>query len=160
MSEHLNRQRTVLIVDDVEDNRVLLQRSLRSGGYRTVEAPDGRQALAIIQDSPPDIVLLDWMMPGLSGLETLKAIREFHDANHLPVIMCTALGEDENVVEALRSGANDYVVKPISLPVLRARIITQLAHSDSFADVDGKRQESKKRMAEQMRRLMEAQGKA
>jgi DNA-binding response OmpR family regulator len=155
MTSMERRQRTVLIVDDIEDNRVLLERTLQSAGYRTLLADGGRGALDIVNSDTPDIILLDWMMPGLSGLETLKAIREFHSAARLPVIMCTAVGEDDNVVEALEAGANDYVVKPFSLQVLRARMSAHLAQSETVANLDSDRHETKQRMAAQLRRLME-----
>lgn len=155
MSPPLAQGRTVLIVDDLEANRVLLERSLASAGYRTVSAEDGASALSILGSERVDIVLLDWMMPGLSGLDTLRAIRQTHSQDGLPVIMCTAVGEDENVVEAIESGANDYVVKPISLPVLRARMATHLTRSNTIAALEHEREASVKRMSEQMRRLME-----
>lgn len=148
--------RTILIVDDLEANRALLERSLASAGYRTLSAESGAAALAIMRSEPVDLVLLDWMMPGLSGLDTLRAIREHHSQDALPVIMCTAVGEDENIVEAIESGANDYVVKPISLPVLRARMATHLSRSATFAALEHERTTSLKRMSDQMRRLMEA----
>lgn len=156
MTEQRTSQRSVLIVDDIEDNRILLERSLVSAGYRTITACDGAAALSEISNRTPSIVLLDWMMPGLSGLETLKAIRETHTAARLPVIMCTAVGEDEHVVEAIEAGANDYVVKPISLPILRARMNAHLSQSDMVSSLDNEKSETKKRMAMQMRRLMEA----
>lgn len=155
MSPPVAQGRTVLIVDDLEANRVLLERSLASAGYRTVSADDGASALSILGSERVDIVLLDWMMPGLSGLDTLRAIRQAHSQDCLPVIMCTAVGEDENVVEAIESGANDYVVKPISLPVLRARMATHLTRSNTIAALEHEREASVKRMSEQMRRLME-----
>ena len=150
--DHLH---TVLIVDDLEANRVLLERSLASAGYRTLSAECGASALAILSRESCDIVLLDWMMPGLSGLDTLRAIRQGHSQDRLPVIMCTAVGEDENIVEALESGANDYVVKPISLPVLRARMATHLNRSATLATLEQDHELSVKRMSEQLRRLME-----
>ena len=150
-----NRPRTVLIVDDLEANRVLLERSLVSAGYRTISAECGAEALAILSNERVDIVLLDWMMPGLSGLDTLRAIRQSYSADVLPVIMCTAVGEDENIVEAIESGANDYVVKPISLPVLRVRMATHVSRSDTIAALEQEHDTSKRRMGEQMRRLME-----
>lgn len=152
------RMRTILIVDDLEANRVLLERSLSSGGYRTLAVDSGAAALAALRCEPVDLVLLDWMMPGLSGLDTLRAIREHHSQDALPVIMCTAVGEDENIVEAIESGANDYVVKPISLPVLRARMATHLSRSATIAALEHERSTSLKRMSEQMRRLMNARG--
>lgn len=149
------RLRTILIVDDLEANRVLLERSLASAGYRTLSAECGAEALAMLGAQAVDLVLLDWMMPGLSGLDTLRAIRQCHSQDALPVIMCTAVGEDENVVEAMESGANDYVVKPISLPVLRARMANHLSRSATIAALEHERDASVKRMSEQMRRLME-----
>lgn len=150
-----SQRRTVLIVDDLEANRVLLERSLAPAGYRTLSAHCGASALATLSAEPVDLVLLDWMMPGLSGLDTLRAIRENYSQDALPVIMCTAVGEDENIVEAIESGANDYVVKPISLPVLRARMATHLSRSATIAALEHERATSLKRMSEQMRRLME-----
>jgi DNA-binding response OmpR family regulator len=148
-------RRTVLIVDDLEANRVLLERSLSVAGYRTLCAEDGASALALLGADSVDIVLLDWMMPGLSGLDTLRAIRQRFSADALPVIMCTAVGEDDNIVEAIESGANDYVVKPISLTVLRARMATHLSRSHTIAALERDREASVRRMGEQMRRLME-----
>lgn len=150
------RQRTILIVDDIEDNRVLLERVLKSAGYRTISACDGAGALAVLSSETVDLVLLDWMMPGLSGIEILKTIRTTHDQSHLPVIMCTAVGEEENIVDAIEAGANDYVVKPISLPILRARMSIHLSHAEAVARLDQEKLSSQRRMAEQMRRLFEA----
>lgn len=149
-------RRTVLIVDDLEANRVLLERSLAAAGYNTICADDGARALAVLSGADSvDIVLLDWMMPGLSGLDTLRAIRQRHSPDRLPVIMCTAVGEDDNVVAAIESGANDYVVKPISLPVLRARMATHLNRSNTITALELEREASVRRTSEQMRRLME-----
>ena len=156
MSTHGTRQRSVLIVDDIEDNRILLSRSLACAGYRTITAHDGASALSEISTRIPSIVLLDWMMPGLSGLETLKAIREAHTAARLPVIMCTAVGEERHVVEAIEAGANDYVVKPVSLSILRARMSVHLSQSEMVSNLDTEKAEAKQRMAMQMRRLMQA----
>ena len=155
MTQTDNTRRTALIVDDLEANRVLLERSLSSAGYNTLSAECGASALAILSSESVDIVLLEWMMPGLSGLDTLRAIRQSHSDAQLPVIMCTAVGEDDNIVEAMESGANDYVVKPISLPVLRARMATQLSRSHTIATLEQEHETSVRRMSEQMRRLME-----
>lgn len=131
MTESLNTQRRILIVDDVEDNRNVLDRHLRRAGFATDVAADGMTAIGVISASPPDVVLLDWMMPGLSGLETLQAIRERFDENQLPVIMCTALGEETTIVDAIKAGANDFVMKPINMPILMARMKSQLARKDA-----------------------------
>lgn len=130
MNEHVSTQRRILIVDDVEDNRNVLERHLRRAGFATDTAVDGMSALAMVTESQPDVVLLDWMMPGLSGLETLRAMREKFDENELPIIMCTALGEETTIVDAIRAGANDYVMKPISMPILMVRMKSQLARKD------------------------------
>ena len=119
--------RRILIVDDIEDNRVVLDRHLRRSGFATELCCDGMTALSQISSpEPPDLILLDWMMPGLSGLETLKAIRERYDENQMPVIMCTAIGEETSVVVAIQAGANDFVMKPINFPILMARLRSQL----------------------------------
>lgn len=131
MTESLNTQRRILIVDDVEDNRNVLDRHLRRAGFATEVAADGMTAIGMISASPPDVVLLDWMMPGLSGLETLQAIRERFDENQVPVIMCTALGEETTIVDAIKAGANDFVMKPINVPILMARMKSQLARKDA-----------------------------
>ncbi len=130
---HVGDQKLILIVDDIEDNRVLLERALMTSGYATLSAASGREALSIISRRLPDMVLLDWMMPELSGLETLRAIRELHPSSRLPVIMCTAIGEEMSVVAAIGAGANDYVTKPLSIPILRARMA---AHFEQRAVID------------------------
>lgn len=128
-----NGQRRILIVDDVEDNRAILERHLRRAGFATQLACDGMEAISLItSEGPPDLVLLDWMMPGLSGLETLQTLRERFDENRLPVIMCTALGDESSVVVAIRAGANDYVEKPINFPVLMARLKSQLLRKEAM----------------------------
>jgi DNA-binding response OmpR family regulator len=133
LPQEASEQKLVLIVDDLEENRTLLQRALKSSGYATESAASGLEALSKLSHRLPDMVLLDWMMPQLSGLDTLRAIRERHPSSRLPVIMCTAIGEEMSVVAALNAGANDYMTKPISLPILRARM---LAHLEQRAVID------------------------
>ncbi len=147
-------RRTILIVDDIEDNCVLLQRALTSGGYVPVVAESGRKALSIISVSKPDLVLLDWMMPELTGLETLVAIREIYDSVRLPVIMCTALGEDSSVIQALQAGANDYIVKPINLPILKARMALHLKQQAIVGSIDGEMATVEQRLHDQARALL------
>ena len=151
--EQPSAQRAALIVDDVEDNRVLLDRVLRSSGYETVQAASGREALSMISRQPPDIVLLDWMMPGLSGLETLRAIRELHPKTRLPVIMCSARDEEMSIVTALSEGANDYMIKPISLPILRARMATHLENREAIDALGGEKLSAERRLGEQTRAM-------
>lgn len=146
-------QRVVLIVDDVEENCMLLDRVLKSGGYATVIASSGREALSIISKATPDIVLLDWMMPEISGLDTLRAIRELHPKTKLPVIMCTAIDEESSVVTALAEGANDYMTKPISLAILRARMKTHFEQLDLIDTLDSEKTEAERRLGEHTRAL-------
>jgi phosphoserine phosphatase RsbU/P len=117
----------LLVVDDNPENRDMLTRRLRRRGYDVGEAENGVQALELAADREFDVVLLDVMMPVMDGLETLRRLRRTRSVAELPVIMTTAKGESEDVVEALTLGANDYVTKPINLPVALARIETQLS---------------------------------
>ena len=122
----LDRPR-VLVVDDLEDNRIVLGRRLARRGFSVDEAVGGAEALEQIAARPFDLVLLDVMMPGLDGFETLTRIRAAHTAAELPVIMVTVRDGAHDVVRALRLGANDYVTKPFDFEVVSARIETQVA---------------------------------
>lgn len=144
-------QKLVLIVDDIEDNRMLLDRGLQSSGYGTMQAASGREALSMISKRRPDMVLLDWMMPELTGLETLRAIRDLYPSSMLPVIMCTAIGEEDLVVAAIQAGANDYVTKPISLPILRVRMAAQFAQLALIDTLGSAREAAEQRLGEQAR---------
>ena len=117
---------TLLVVDDNEMNRDLLSRRLERKGYRVLTAADGMQALDVIAASAVDLVLLDVMMPGITGLDVLRAVREKRSPIELPVIMVTAKDESADIVQAFQMGANDYVTKPIDFPVVLARVQTQL----------------------------------
>lgn len=149
-------QKLVLIVDDVEDNRIVLDRALRSSGYATVQAKSGREALSIISGRRPDIVLLDWMMPEFSGLDTLRAIRELHPKTLLPVIMCTAMDEEMSVVTAINEGANDYMLKPISLAILRARMVAHLDQRDAIDTLITEKQLAELKLSERTRAIFSA----
>ena len=117
----------ILVVDDNEANRQLAVERLGERGFVVAEAADGAEALREIGARRFDLVLLDVMMPGLDGLAVLRRIRELYALAELPVIMATARGDRADIVEALRGGANDYVVKPLDFAVVAARIETQLA---------------------------------
>ena len=117
---------SILVVDDNEFNRDVLQRRLARHGYAITQATGGEEALALIATQRFDLVLLDVMMPDVSGLETLAEVRKVHSLADLPVIMVTAKSQSDDVVEALKLGANDYVTKPIDFPVLFARVQTHL----------------------------------
>lgn len=116
----------ILVVDDNALNRDMLSRRLIRRGYRVESAEDGVKALERLSVESFDLVLLDWMMPGLSGIDVLRRIRGEYSRVELPVIMATAKTEADDVVEALRAEANDYVTKPLNFDVVNARIKTQL----------------------------------
>ena len=116
----------ILCVDDIDDNLRLLRADLEDEGFVVETAHNGKAALESIERDPPAAVILDWMMPGLTGIETLRRIRETRPSAELPVIMATALSEVENVVEAFSEGANDYVTKPIEIEILIARLRAHL----------------------------------
>jgi CheY-like chemotaxis protein len=106
----------LLVVDDNEDNRDMLARRLRRRGYEVITADSGARALDLISSAHQfDAVLLDVMMPDITGLEVLAKLRTRFNKEQLPVVMATARSDSEDVVEALRLGANDYVTKPINL---------------------------------------------
>ena len=119
-------QGNLLVVDDNEMNRDMLSRRLSRHGHTVVTAENGQESLELIEQQPFDLILLDIMMPGISGIEVLKTIRQSYSASELPVIMVTAKGDSEDVVTALKLGANDYVIKPLDFPIVLARVQTQL----------------------------------
>jgi CheY-like chemotaxis protein len=117
---------TILVVDDLPANRDLMTRRLERSGFRVLSAASGPEALELLRRSTVDLVLLDIMMPGMTGLDVLKSMRMSRATAALPVIMVTAKTESEDVVEALSLGANDYVTKPVDYPVALARIHKEL----------------------------------
>ncbi len=122
---------TILVVDDLPANRELMSRRLERSGFHVVCAASGREALDLLKRGPVDLVLLDIMMPGMTGFEVLKTVRLARSPAALPVIMVTAKTDAEDVVEALSLGANDYVTKPVEYPVALARIRAHLGVRDA-----------------------------
>ena len=116
----------LLIVDDVADNREILTRRFVRRGFEIVEASCGEEALELIRQQTFDLVLLDVMMPGMDGGEVLSRIRDEYPAALLPVIMVTAKSQSDDVVSALKLGANDYVTKPVDFAVALARVNNQI----------------------------------
>jgi len=112
----------VLIVEDEPALVAMLRYNLESEGYRVEDAADGEEGLLKIEESTPDIVVLDWMLPGLSGLEVCRRVRRRPVTRDLPIIMLTARGEEADRVRGLDTGADDYMSKPFSPRELMARI--------------------------------------
>ena len=129
----MNGIASILVVDD---NPKYLQDALPMYGYDVTVAEDGIEALKILKDADPmfDLILLDVMMPNMDGWDTLKAIRKNKRTEHIPVIMITAVNEEQKIVSGLRTGADDYIVKPFILPNLLARIEAVLRRSSWQAE--------------------------
>jgi EAL domain-containing protein (putative c-di-GMP-specific phosphodiesterase class I)/DNA-binding response OmpR family regulator/GGDEF domain-containing protein len=124
-------QSTILIVEDDAASRDVLSRRLQRDGLETLTAADGPSALDALQLRLVDGVLLDIGLPGMSGLEVLRTIRQAHSAELLPVLMVTAFDEAQRLEEALEAGANDYLNKPIDYPIVRARLKAQLERAQA-----------------------------
>ena len=122
----MNGVASILVVDD---NPKFLADALPMYGYDVTVANDGLEALKILMDKTFDLILLDVMMPNMDGWDTLKAIRNNKKTQYIPVIMITAVSEDQKVVSGLKIGADDYIVKPFILPNLLARVEAVLRRS-------------------------------
>jgi two-component system NtrC family response regulator len=126
-------QKRILVVDDDESLRWVTQAQLQQSGYQVDAAANGKEALAKIQETPPDLAIADLMMPGMSGIELLKSIRA--DYPEIIVILVTAFGTVENAVEAMRAGAYDYITKPVNMEELRLIVGRGLEHLDLRQEV-------------------------
>ena len=122
-------QKRILIVDDEPAIREMVAFALRKGEYEPVHAGDAREAQSAIADQVPDLILLDWMLPGTSGLELARRWRREDLTREIPIIMLTARGEEDDRVGGLEAGVDDYVVKPFSARELLARIRAVLRRS-------------------------------
>jgi DNA-binding response OmpR family regulator len=158
-----NPRPRILVVDDISDNRTILTRRFQRRGFDVVEADNGLTAIELIAQGPFDLVLLDVMMPGIDGIETLKRIRDQRSPSALPVIMVTAKSESTNIVDALELGANDYVTKPVDFAVALARVNTQISRKRAEQQVARVNDELRKanedlerRVEERTRRLIDA----
>jgi len=121
----------VLIVEDEAALMTMLRYNLEKQGFRVEEAGDGEEALTRIAELKPDMVLLDWMLPHLSGIEVCRQIRRKPATRELPVIMITARSEDQDAVRGLNTGADDYVTKPFSTEALVARMRALMRRSNT-----------------------------
>lgn len=113
---------TILVVEDESAVRELLTTTLATGGYQVEEAADAQHAKDFVADRDPDLILLDWMLPGISGLEFTKWLKRDERLREIPIIMLTARDEENNKVQGLEAGVDDYVTKPFSTRELLARI--------------------------------------
>lgn len=116
----------VMVIEDEEALGLLLKYNLEKEGYEVILEPRGNKALAEIEKYGPSVILLDWMLPEISGVEICKLVRSKPDIKNIPIIMLTAKGEEEDKIKGLTAGADDYVTKPFSVPELMARVKTNL----------------------------------
>lgn len=127
----MQQSTTVLVVEDDEDIREMLIYSLQAEGLTTYDAMDAAAGWEILLNETVDLVLLDWMLPGMSGLELLRNLRRDQKLSELPVIMLTARGHEQDRVRGLELGADDYIVKPYSMKEVMARISAVMRRSSS-----------------------------
>ena len=118
-----------MVVEDEEALGLMLKYNLEKEGYEVLVQTRGSKVIADVEKNMPSVILLDWMLPEMSGVEICKLIRSKPDIKNIPIIMLTAKGEEEDKVKGLSAGADDYVTKPFSIPELMARVKTQLRHA-------------------------------
>lgn len=134
------RSPRVLIIEDEDAIATMLRYNLEGQDYQVSVASDGEQALVILDEQKPDLILLDWMLPYLSGIEVCRRIRQDKDKRQIPIIMLTAKGEEQDIVRGLEAGADDYVTKPFSTTELMARVKaalrrTRLSHQTHVLEI-------------------------
>lgn len=116
----------VLVVEDEPAQREILAYNLEAEGFRVTQAATGDEGLAALQEDPPDVLVLDWMLPGVSGIEICRRLRARPETRALPVIMLSARSEEPDRIRGLETGADDYVTKPYAVAELLARVRAQL----------------------------------
>ena len=113
---------TILVVEDEDALATLLQYNLEKEGYAVLLAGDGEEAMVSVDEKLPDLIVLDWMLPKVSGIEVCRRLRQRPETRNVPIIMMTARGEESDRIRGLDTGADDYVVKPVSMSELAARV--------------------------------------
>ncbi|HEY8949741.1 MAG TPA: phosphate regulon transcriptional regulator PhoB [Rhizomicrobium sp.] len=113
---------TVLVAEDESALVTLLRYNLEREGYRVLDTQDGEEALLIASEEKPDVIILDWMMPQLSGIEVCRRLRQRQETRNVPILMLTARGEETDRIRGLDTGADDYITKPFSMTELLARL--------------------------------------
>ncbi|MCB2225468.1 MAG: two-component system response regulator [Desulfarculaceae bacterium] len=149
--------RKILVVDDEQFNRELLEDLLIPLGYEVASAPDGESALKMAQADPPDLVLLDVMMPGLDGFEVARRLRQDQANEGVPIVMVTALRAVEDRVKALEAGANEFLSKPVDKIELKATVASQMkvkAYHDFMANYQAELEKEVARRTEQLSQAM------
>jgi two-component system alkaline phosphatase synthesis response regulator PhoP len=127
---------TILVVEDEPDIRKLVQYNLVQERYKVIEAEDSEQALKLLQRARPNLIILDLMLPGMSGMELCKLLRDRQDTAHMPILMLTAKAAEADKVIGLEMGADDYLAKPFSPREMVARVRAILRRAESAAAAD------------------------
>ena len=112
----------IFVVEDEKPILTLLTYNLEKEGYKVSSSSNGEEALSLIKEKKPELILLDWMLPDLSGIKICQYLKQDEKVKNIPIIMLTAKGEEEDKVKGLNTGAEDYMTKPFSFPELLARI--------------------------------------
>jgi len=122
----VSQQPHILVIEDEAAQREMLSYNLSAAGFRVTAANDGEAGLLALSEDPPDVIVLDWMMPHVSGIEVCRRIKSRPETRAIPIIMLSAKSEEVDMVRGLETGADDYVVKPYSVAELMARVRAQL----------------------------------
>ena len=126
--------KNILVVEDDLDIRELISFNLANEGHQVFEANDGEVGIDKARNNNPDLILLDLMLPGIQGLDVCRIIKSDQETKGVPIIMVTALGQEEDIVKGLETGADDYITKPFSIKVLIARVNAVLKRSIKFGE--------------------------
>lgn len=129
------RSLTVLIVDDDPELREILHANFELEGLTVLTATNGSEAVTTVRRFKPDLVLMDIMMPVMNGIEATKIIKNEEETQHIPIIILTAIGNKEDIVEGLEAGAIDYITKPFFMPELKARLKAVLQHKVMYDEL-------------------------
>ena len=154
MADAVREARRALVVDDDPVLRVLAGQALSAMGLAVVEAEDGHEAIAAVEAAPPDLVLLDVELPGLSGFETCQAIRELPGGSEIPVLVVTGNTDADSVDKAFQAGGTDFIAKPLDWQLLQHRVRFLMRAHDAFGNLRetlGELRESERRLAEAQR---------
>jgi len=155
----MDSKQTVLVVDDTPENIDVLVGILKED-YHVKAAINGKMALKIVHASHPDIILLDIMMPGIDGYEVCRLLKEDHTTRHIPVVFITAKIEISDEIKGLELGAVDYITKPISPPIVKARVETHLALHNQNRELDRKVHERTRQLHETRLQIIQRLGRA
>jgi len=127
-------QARILVIEDEPAQREMLVYNLEKEGYEVLVAGDGEEGLLVAKEEQPDTIVLDWMLPSLSGIEVCRQLKSANETSEIPVILLTARGEEADRVRGLDTGADDYVVKPYSITELNARVRARFQHRATRGD--------------------------